>query len=297
MTKFSVWRKACAFFWLCAATAVASPAQTFNVLASFDGSNGANPQYISLVQGTDGNFYAATTFGGTRGAGTVFGVTSKGALTTLHNFCTQSNCSDGALPTAGLVLATDGSFYGTTEQGGEDHCSCGTVFKLTLHGKLTILHSFDFTDGGYPYSALIQATDGSLYGTTSSGGTYQNGTIFKMTPEGILTTLHSFCAEMCPDGARVFYPLVQATDGNFYGTTSLGGANGAGTLFKMTPKGTLTTLYNFCGEANCSDGGGGEASFKPETGISTVPPLMVVISHVVHLKVAEPCSKSRALVC
>jgi uncharacterized repeat protein (TIGR03803 family) len=121
------------------------------------------------------------------------------------------------------------------------------------------LHRFDGTDGSQSYAALVQGTDGNFYGTTGNGGTNKQGTVFKITPSGTLETLHSF------DGADGSYPyaaLVQGTDGNLYGTTHEGGANdinylcplGCGTIFKITPSGTLTTLYSFCSQANCTDG-------------------------------------------
>src|SRR5579863_8000433 len=112
---------------LCAATAIVSPAQTFKTLASFDGTNGATP-YSGLVQATDGNFWGTTYNGGTSsncvpsGCGTAFKIAPEGKLITLHRFCSQTNCADGTLPYAGLVQATDGQFYGTTQQGGNDAC-------------------------------------------------------------------------------------------------------------------------------------------------------------------------------
>jgi uncharacterized repeat protein (TIGR03803 family) len=171
-------------------------------------------------------------------------------FTTLYNFCSQTNCTDGRNPYAELIQATDGKFYGTTLVGGPHNpsCSggfgCGTVFKMTPAGTLTTLHSFDNTDGAFPYAGLVQGANGQFYGTTATDGANGDGTVFKMTPSGTLTTLHNF------DNTDGSYPearLVQATDGNFYGTTLNGGANGKGTVFKMTPAGTLTTLHSFDG--------------------------------------------------
>ncbi len=165
-------------------------------------------------------------------------------MTTLYSFCSQSSCADGANPSAALIQAIDGNFYGTTENGGASND--GTVFKITLKGRLTTLHSFDGTDGSGP-AGLIQATDGSLYGATVYGAK-GGGTIFKITPAGRLTTLYSFCSQAnCTDGAGSAGALVQATDGNFYGTTVGGGATDNGTIFDVTPKGKLTTLQNFDG--------------------------------------------------
>ena len=124
----------------------------------------------ALIQGRDRNLYGTTQGGGANDWGTVFKITLSGTLTTLYSFCTQTNCADGSEPTAELVQATDGNFYGTTYEGGATSqlCSsgCGTVFKLTPTGVLTTLHSFDGTDGYNIVAGIIQGTDGSLYGTT-----------------------------------------------------------------------------------------------------------------------------------
>ena len=239
MAKFNWSIRACGIFLLWAATAVALPAQTFTTLYSFNGTDGV---YIiaGLVQGTNGNLYGTTEEGGAIARGTVFEITPSGTLTTLYTFCSQSNCTDGQYPVAGLVQGTDGNFYGTTGNGGAG--GDGTVFKITPSGTLTTLHSFDITDGEDPRAALIQGTNGNLYGTTYEGGANGYGTVFKITPNGTLTTLHSF------DKKSGNYPvaeLVQSTDGDVYGTTSAGGADRGGTVFKITPSGKLTTLHSF----------------------------------------------------
>lgn len=235
-----------------AATAISSSAQTFTTVLSFDNTDGANPE-SGLVQGLDGNLYGTTPNGGADGYGTVFKMTPNGTLTVLHNFCAQAQCADGESPSARLVLATDGNFYGTTFDGGDISCAggfgCGTVFKITSLGTLTTLHTFEMTDGAGPIAGLIQATDGNFYGTTAGGGAYDEGTVFKMTSGDTLTTLYSFHLSNPYPSA-----LVQATDGNFYGTTQGGGTYGYGTVFKMTSGGTLTTLYSFCSQTNCTDG-------------------------------------------
>lgn len=215
-----------------------------------------------LAQGTDGNFYGTTFYGGANNdGGTVFKITPQGSLTTLYSFCAQAVCVDGWHPQAGLVQGSDGNLYGTTSNGGAN--GGGIVFKITKQGVITTLHSFcaqaNCPDGENPYAALIQAADGNFYGTTLNGGNAGSfyGTVFKITPQGALTTLYSFCSQSgCADGYSPYAGLFQGTDGNFYGTTNTGGANFEGTVFKITPQGTLTTLFSFCAQSQCSDGGG-----------------------------------------
>jgi uncharacterized repeat protein (TIGR03803 family) len=171
----------------------------------------------------------------------------------LYDFCSQSNCPDGANPSGALVQGHDGNFYGTTAQGGSANCpnGCGTVFKISPSGTLTTLHTFSGADGGQPYGNLVQAADGTFYGTTS----FVPGTVFRITSTGIFTTLYNFCSQPnCADGDQPDGGLVQAADGNFYGTTLFGGTTGAGTIFKITPGGALTTLHDFCIYSSCSDG-------------------------------------------
>jgi uncharacterized repeat protein (TIGR03803 family) len=226
-----------------------TPGGTLTTLHSFDGADGQFP-YAGLVQATSGNLYGTTLEGGAGGNGTVFQITPGGKLATLHAF----DGADGGNPGAALVRATNGNFYGTTSGGGAN--GNGTVFEITLGGTLTTLHSFVRTDGANPGAALIQATNGNFYGTAEFGGAHGEGTVFEVTAGGALTTLYSFCAQPgCTDGANPDAGLVQATNGNFYGTTHSGGANGAsGTVFRITPQGALTTLYSFCAQTNCVDG-------------------------------------------
>jgi uncharacterized repeat protein (TIGR03803 family) len=235
-----------------------TPSGTLTTLYRFPAGLNSN---AALVQAFNGDFYGITQYGGTNGYGTVFTMTPSGALTTLYSFCSQTNCTDGAFPYAGLVQATNGDLYGTTGSGGDVVRPSGTVFKITPSGTLTTLYTFcpqtNCTDGALPYAGLVQATNGDLYGTTYAGGANSQGTVFAITQSGSLATLHSFCSEECTDGAFPYAGLVQATDGNLYGTTwEGGGATGGGTVFKMTPRGTLTALYTFCsqGGAGCTDG-------------------------------------------
>ncbi len=227
-----------------------SPAQTLTTLVNFAGPNGAEPRYESFVEGTDGNLYGTTRGGGAHSRGTVFKMTPSGTLTTLYSFCTQSNCSDGGDPDAGLVLGNDGNFYGVTTGGGAS--GDGTVFKITPGGSFTLLHSFMGSDGFFPEGTLVQASDGNFYGTTMAEGAHGSGTIFRITSNGTLATIYNFCSlGACADGGTPFDGLVQGSDGELYGTTSSGGANFLyGTVFKITLNGALTTLHSF----NSTDG-------------------------------------------
>jgi uncharacterized repeat protein (TIGR03803 family) len=218
------------------ATTSMSRAQTFTTLVNFDGSNGAFPEFSSLVQSADGHYYGTTGFGGANGNGTVFKLGADGNLTTLYSFCSQTNCADGSMPFATVIQATDGNFYGTTYSGGTNG-DFGTIFKLTPKGVLTTLHSFDLSDGAQPEGALVQATDGNFYGTTSGGGPNNEGTVFVITATGTLTTLYFF------DGSNGTAPacaLVQGKDGGLYGTTP-------DTVFKITTGGSISTLHAFSG--------------------------------------------------
>ncbi len=241
---------------------------TLTTLHNFDFADGSHPN--AVMQATDGNFYGtawtggASTACGSYGCGTVFKITPGGTLTTLHSFAAGS---DGSGPISWLVQASNGNFYGTTRtppHGEGGAYGYGTVFEITPSGTLTTLHSFDGTDGAYPYAGLVQATDGNLYGTTTNGGANNVctsggcGTVFKITPAGAFTTLYSFCTQPnCTDGAGPF-GLVQATDGNLYGATAAGGnisdcnSQGCGTLFKISTGGKLTTLHTFDGTDGAS---------------------------------------------
>jgi uncharacterized repeat protein (TIGR03803 family) len=251
-------KRANVVFILCAATAVGLTAQTLTTLHSFDTTDGANP-LAGLVQATNGNLYGTTHYGGADGYGTVFQIAPGGTLTTLYSFCSKSACADGSEPFAGLIQATTGpDFYGTTSSGGANG-NYGTVFKMTPTGSLATIYSFcsqsGCTDGERPIAGLIQS-NGAFYGTTYQGGANGWGTFFKITGNGTLTTLYSFCSQggdACTDGAYPSGGLAMA-NGDFYGTTSAGGANAAGTVFKITPGGTLTTLYSFCSQSDCTDG-------------------------------------------
>src|ERR1017187_6069622 len=259
LSKLNWATRACAVLVLCVTTAIALPAQTLTTLYTFCSQSGCtdgSDPIAGLVQAANGDLYGTTYGGGPSNRGTIFKITPGGTLTTLYSFCSQTNCTDGVYPYAGLVQATNGDLYGTTQYGGAH--SYGTVFKITPGGTPTTLYSFcsqsGCTDGLAPYAALVQAANGDLYGTTNGGGASGYGTVFKITPGGTLTTLYSFCSQTnCTDGVEPFAGLVQAANGDIYGTTSAAQTSAGGTVFKITAGGTLTTLYSFCSQTNCTD--------------------------------------------
>ncbi len=247
----------------CGTVFMITPAGALTSLYSFcsqpNCADGSLPYAGRLVYGLDGNFYGTTATGGANGNyGTVFMITPAGVLTTLYSFCSQTNCTDGYAPFSGLALGADGNFYGTTYYGGAN--SAGTAFMITPSGALTTLCSFcsqaGCTDGAGPYGGLIQGLDGNFYGTSELGGANDLGSVFEISIASgrpALSTLYSFAGS---DGRFPQAGLIQASDGNFYGVTIEGGTNDDGTAFMITPTGTLTTLYSFCSQQNCSDGSG-----------------------------------------
>jgi uncharacterized repeat protein (TIGR03803 family) len=209
-------------------------------LHSFQGNDGSEPRG-ALVQAIDGDLYGTTYSGGTNNYGTVFRIGSSGELTTLHSFVRNV---DGSEPAAALLEASAGALYGTTTTGGSG--GQGTVFRIDTGGSLTTVHAFHGSDGGWPHSGLIKASDGLLYGTTRGGGAAGFGTVFRLDALEDLTTLHSFDEQV--DGLFPFASLVQATDGALYGTTAgngYGGPYAAGIIFRITPSGGFSTVYNF----------------------------------------------------
>lgn len=236
------------------------PTGTETVLYSFKAYGDGNGPQDSLILDNDGNIYGTTFYGGTGtgcgvgGCGTVFEVTQAGAETVLYSF---AGGADGDLPQAGLVRDAAGNLYGTTLTGGVDNGSycpygCGTLFKLSPGGTKTTLYSFSGgADGLDPAGSLLLDAQGNVYGATAAGGTFAAGceggcgVIFKVTPAGKETVLYSFSG--VTDGINPFGGLIRDSKGNFYGTTRGGGSEGAGTVFKLTPSGSKTTLYNFDG--------------------------------------------------
>ena len=220
-------------------------AQTFSVLYNFGSqlNDPQNPFSAGIIaQGRDGNLYSSAS-GGANNLGAVYKITPGGTLTNIYNFGTISG--DGNTPNSGVTLGTDGNFYGTTYGGGTT--PYGTVFKVTPSGSLTTLYNFTGgNDGALPLAPPIQGTDGSFYGTTCPlcNGAPGNGSIYKITSSGTFSVLYDCDGTHC---LNFWDPLIQGTDGSFYGTTEYGGATGQGAVFKITSAGKLTVLYNFDG--------------------------------------------------
>jgi uncharacterized repeat protein (TIGR03803 family) len=257
------------------------PGGGLQVLHQFDGQDGGDP-YSGLILATDGRFYGTTATSGKFGYGTIFKMSQDGSLTTLHDFTggpdgggprpapiqsvegdfygnTQYGSvyritkygdftllhtltsSDGMSPQGPLVQGTDFYFYGTAQWGGQ--YGYGTIFRVSSSGDFKVLVNFDGTNGSYPNAGLIQANDGNSYGVTANGGPSDAGVLFRMSADGTLTVLHNFTGGN--DGSMPMGGLVQASDGNLYGTNTFGGKNGDGVLFRATLAGDVVTLHDF----------------------------------------------------
>ena len=240
------------------------------ILFSFGDSDTVGSPAGTLVQTNDGNLYGTASAGGAKGLGCLFELSKTGKLKILHSFSDGTTPNDGALPLSGLVLGSDGNFYGTTSSGGSTSSTTppqkgqGTVFKMTSDASVTILHSFGdgsiARDGARPVSPLTVGSDGTLYGTTAAGGAIGNGAVFKVSTSGALTILHSFGDDsVSNDGALPASGLVLGTDGILYGTTREGGAAGHGTVFSMSTAGHVTILHSF-DDGSVPDDGASPAS-------------------------------------
>jgi uncharacterized repeat protein (TIGR03803 family) len=232
-------------------------AGTYTVLHSFKPSPDASRPLAPLLRDTAGNLYGTTEKGGLYDDGAVFKIDTTGQETVLYSFTGRR---DGASPLAGLVRDASGNLYGTTEFGGDlrgcGSYGCGVVFKLDPTGTETVLYSFtEHADGGQPATPLLRDKAGNLYGTTDFGGDltcnapFGCGVVFKLDVTGKETVLYTFKGTPTdgelPDGG-----VIHDGSGNFYGTTSQGGAYGVGTVFKLDKNGVETLLYSFHGGAD-----------------------------------------------
>jgi uncharacterized repeat protein (TIGR03803 family) len=221
-----------------------TPAGVVTVLYSFTGGVDGDSPFAAVIQATDGNFWGTTYSGGSFGFGTVFRMTPAGVLSTVHAFASGA---DGANPRAPLIQATDGNFYGTTQLGGPRNR--GTFFGMNFAGTIFFRYAFSGgLDGAFPYAPVIQASNGSLYGTVYAGDFSTFGRVYRFAGGTSVTVVHTFTSGA--DGANPLAPLVEGADGNFYGTTRFGGAFNLGTAFRMTPSGAVTVIKSFSGGAD-----------------------------------------------
>jgi uncharacterized repeat protein (TIGR03803 family) len=230
-------------------------AQTFSLLHQFKAGPLGDSPWAGPVLDSMGNLYGTAFTDGAHFGGTVYKLSTAGKLTALYNFTGLKG--DGQDPYYGSLLRDSrGNFYGSTIGGGvhDQFCTlgCGTVYKVGLSGKETVLHAFTNTgeDGNNPNAGVVQDSSGNVYGTTISGGTFQSGIVFKVTPGGKETVVYSFTGGN--DGGIPQAGLVVDSEGNLYGTTGAGGAGFSGTVFKLDPSGVETVLYAFTG---ATDGG------------------------------------------
>ena len=230
------------FLALLFVAAGAKASVVLTTLASFEGEDGANPDG-GLLLAADGFLYGTTTGGGSSNLGTVFKISPVGgSLVSLASF----SGTNGAYPKAGLVQQLGGDFalFGATSSGGASNL--GTIFRITTNGTLSALVSFRGTNGANPQAGLTRGDDGHFYGTTYYGGTNDwplgYGVVFQVTTNGVMTPLTSFAST---NGAEPYGTLLGGTDGNFYGTTQLGGAAGLGSVFKISSVGAITTIASF----------------------------------------------------
>jgi uncharacterized repeat protein (TIGR03803 family) len=236
------WKSVLAAVLFCA---VAMQAQTYTSLADFSASVGAGPS-SPPIQGLDGKLYGTALTGGPKTYGTFYSATTSGTLADFFTFCKSPSCLTGQYPYLSLLQTADGSFYGYTH-GGSNY---GTILKVLPNGAAKTLFTFGcgVNCGVTPAATLIQARDGNLYGTTGFGGssTSNAGIVFKLTSNGTVTTLHDFCQlANCTDGSYPLRTLLQATDGNLYGTTRTGGSHNDGTIYQLSLNGTFKTIYKF----------------------------------------------------
>ena len=210
-----------------------------------------NTPWAGLTLGSDGNYYGAASAGGTTGNGVLFMLSPTGNYTALHEF---AGGSDGAAPFSPPIQASDLNFYGTTT--GTNGTS--TIYRYQPNGAYSTIYSFGSAQGQRVIAPLIQGSDGNLYGTASAGGNGGCGALFKISTGGQLLWSYDFpCG---PGGEGSVAPLLQATDGNFYGVSFAGGLGvGCGTVFKLDQNGDVSLLYAF---KNAPDG------CEPEGGLT-----------------------------
>jgi uncharacterized repeat protein (TIGR03803 family) len=269
-TVSPIWRYTLAALLLAVVgVAQSSPAQTYKVLHSFTGADGANPEFALLVRDSAGNLYGTTSNGGPFGDGVVFKLDADGKEKILHSF---TGGTDGRSPAAGLIRDNAGNFYGTVQLGGKPCVTygnyqkqgCGVVFKLTSSGKFTVLHTFAGSEGAFPTDSLLETANGTFYATTAGGGISSAcqdtgdgcGTVFKLTLTSTGWSEKVVYEFGWNKGWQPYAGLITDSAGNLYGTTE-GCNNGTqdpcGVVFELRPSGngwTYKMLHGFTGGYN-----------------------------------------------
>jgi uncharacterized repeat protein (TIGR03803 family) len=227
----------------------------FQLLYSFTGgTDGATP-LAGLIMDSQGNLYGTAYTGGSEGWGTVYKISTTGQQSVLYSF---TGAADGGAPSGPLVMDSQGNLYGTTQYAGSSTCNapfgCGTVFKLSPTGALSVLYTFTGVngDGESPTAGVVLDANGNLYGVTPYGGATGNGMVFKVSPSGKETILYGFTGGN--DGGLPDAGLTIDAQGDVYGTTAFDGfCSECGTVFEISAAGKETTLYNF--HSSATDGG------------------------------------------
>jgi uncharacterized repeat protein (TIGR03803 family) len=223
---------------------------TQTLLHSFGGTgDGINPDGAVTIDPSTGDIYGGTEQGGADGFGVIYKLAADRTYTVLHSF---DGVNDGSELRGQLLRDKRGSFYGTAVFGGAN--GDGTVFKLSAKGALSVLHAFNGTGGNNPEHGVVRDEAGNLYGVTAFGGASDSGTVYEIAADGTFSTLYSFTGRN--DGFIPYGALAMDKDDNLYGSTEAGGTNQHGTVFRLAPGGTLTTLYTFTGGSDGSNPAG-----------------------------------------
>jgi uncharacterized repeat protein (TIGR03803 family) len=229
-------------------TATGEISTVYNFCSQPNCADGTQPE--PPILGSDGTLYGVAKFGGnSTGSGTFYKLTLDGNLTILYTFCPNAGCADGQYP-LGVVQASDGNFYGTTELGGAAGGGSGTVFRITPTGDFNLMYTFcslaNCADGAYPSSPPIQGSGGNFYGTAAFGGATGLGVVYRLTSAGAYTVLYNFCsATHCLDGEQPV-AVTQGPDGTLFGLTNFGGNRSGGTVFQINlTRNHFHTLHSF----------------------------------------------------
>ncbi len=221
-------------------------AGTLTTVAAF-GSALIGPMGPPLL-GPDGNFYVIVAVGTAADAANLSRVTPDGAIVSLHEFPAVQyfgDASSGTEPVPGVTLGPDGALYGAVLTGGTG--GAGAIYRMTLAGEYTLVHSFNHDDGAYPNGRLVLGADGLFYGTTQNGGRDDLGTLFSMDLQGNVTTLHQFHGGP-DDGAQPVGPVMFSQDGRLYGTTLSGGSDGMGVVYRLSRREKVKVLHSFAAD-------------------------------------------------